>query len=92
MAATYAAQNLEMLTAMKTEAERIDIIKGAPFRKTGDSSDVGNKVHDWIDTYAKRCIEDNQGRSLPRGAWEPLDLARLSYHRAAHVESVRASR
>jgi hypothetical protein len=74
-AAIYAANNLAMLSAMKTEAERVDIIKGAPFRKTGDSSDVGNKVHDWIDTYAKRSIEDNQGKSLPRGAWEPIDLA-----------------
>src|ERR1039458_6749587 len=55
MAATFAAQNIDTLAKLK-EAERIDLIKGAPFRKTGDSSNVGNKVHDWIDGYAKHYL------------------------------------
>ena len=67
-AAKYAASNLEMLAKMKTEQERIDVIKGAPFRKTGDSSNVGNQVHDWIDGFAKHFIATGER------TWMPEDL------------------
>jgi hypothetical protein len=69
MAAQYAAENIELLSMMKTKEERIDAIKGAPFRKTGDSSNVGNKVHDWIDGYAKHYLATGGERG-----WEPEDL------------------
>jgi hypothetical protein len=68
MAATYAAENIEVLSAMKTTQERIDLIKGAPFRRTGDAASVGDQVHDWIDGYAKNYIATGE-----RG-WVPEDL------------------
>jgi hypothetical protein len=58
-----------MLAKMRTEQERIDVIKGAPFRKTGDASNVGNQVHDWIDGFAKHYIATSGDRS-----WAPEDL------------------
>lgn len=51
-AATFAANNLDTLGALSVQ-ERIDLIKGAPFRRTAKASDDGNMVHDWIDIYAK---------------------------------------
>lgn len=72
-AAKYAAANLDTLARMKTEQERIDLIKGAPFRKTGDSSEVGNSVHDWIDGYAKNYVLNGGSRD-----WEPEDIGSAS--------------
>lgn len=51
-AAIFAAQNLDTLAKL-TEAERIDLIKGAPFRSTTTSSERGDVVHDWIDQFIK---------------------------------------
>lgn len=67
-AATYAAENRQMLAGLKTDQEVIDLVKGAPFRTTGEAAGVGDKVHDWIDGYAKHYIETGE-----RG-WEPEDL------------------
>lgn len=69
-AAIFAAQNIDVIRQLKTEAERVDLIKGAPFRKTGDSANVGNTVHDWIDGYAKNYLENSGARD-----WEPEELA-----------------
>lgn len=68
-AARYAASNLDVLSKMKTEQERVDLIKGAPFRSTGDSSKVGNQVHDWVDGFGKHYIATKGSRD-----WRPEDL------------------
>jgi hypothetical protein len=87
-AATYAADNLDMLQAMKTKEERIDVIKGAPFRKTGDSSDVGNRVHDWIDGFAKRYIETGGARDFEPEDFDDAPLtARRMWHQFLHMDS-----
>jgi hypothetical protein len=72
-AATFAAQNIEVISQLKTEAERIDLIKGAPFRSTAGSSDIGNQVHDWIDGYAKNYLAAGGARD-----WVPEDLDQAS--------------
>jgi hypothetical protein len=72
-AATFAAQNIDVISQLKTEAERIDLIKGAPFRSTAGSSDVGNQVHDWIDGYAKNYLATGGARD-----WVPEDLEQAS--------------
>ena len=51
-AAEFAANNLDTLKALSVQ-ERIDLIKGAPFRGTKDASNVGSIVHDWIDQWIK---------------------------------------
>jgi hypothetical protein len=55
-AAEFAADNVDTIKALK-RAEAIDLIKGAPFRKTGDSANVGDIVHNWIDQYIKMRLQ-----------------------------------
>jgi hypothetical protein len=68
--AEFAADNLDTIRALK-RAEIIDLLKGAPFRKTADSSNVGQIVHNWIDEYAKGAGEFEQPEAYemaPRAA------------------------
>ena len=88
MAATFAAQNINVIGQLKTEQERIDLIKGAPFRSTDNSSKVGDTVHDWIDGYAKHFIATGGARD-----WEPEEFedapltARRMWHQFLHMDS-----
>ena len=50
MCAEYADQNWGTLT---TALDRVDLIKGAPFRRADKAADAGNIVHDWIDVFIK---------------------------------------
>lgn len=66
--ATFAAQNLDTLAALN-EKERIDLIKGAPFRSSGTAAERGDIVHDWIDQYIKEgAAQVAQGQP-----WRPED-------------------
>ena len=51
--AEYAADNLERLEHLDRD-ERVQLIKGAPWREKEDSpAHIGDIVHEWIDTLAK---------------------------------------
>jgi hypothetical protein len=73
MCATFAAQNLDVLNKLDEKA-RIDLIKGAPFRSTGDSAQIGNTVHDYIDGYAKHYITTKKATGTGDRSWEPEGL------------------
>lgn len=86
-AAIFAAQNLDTLKAL-SEAERIDLIKGAPFRSTATASERGDCVHDWIDQFIKsgECIEahipegfDAASRTA-QNMWKSFQAFVLKYH------------
>jgi hypothetical protein len=76
-AALFAAQNVEVIGQLKTEQERVDLIKGAPFRSTGNASQIGNQVHDWIDGFVKHFI------ATGKRDWQPeeFDSASLTARR-----------
>lgn len=86
--AIFAAQNLDVLQQLKTEQERIDLVKGAPWRSTSQSSEIGNTVHDWIDQFSRNFILTGGSRE-----WEPEDLgaapltARRMWKQFKHLDS-----
>jgi hypothetical protein len=49
-AAEYADKNWDMLAGLSS-AERVDLIKGAPRRKSGEAADLGTAVHDAVDAW-----------------------------------------
>jgi len=65
-AATFAADNLETMKRLKRD-EVIDLVRGAPFRRTDASSNVGDILHGWIDDFTKVRIISKPD------SWVPLD-------------------
>lgn len=84
--AEFAADNVTAISSLK-RAEAVDLIRGAPFRKTGDSSEVGNIVHQWIDGFARRderiVYTPDDFDTAPRTAqrmWKQFEGACRKYH------------
>jgi hypothetical protein len=70
-AGNYAADNIAKL-AMLSRDEIFTLVKGAPFAKTSaksEASDVGDVVHDWIDSYIKGIPPTEAMLAAPVKAW-----------------------
>lgn len=78
MAALFVVDNLDSVTAL-ARADRdaaIDLIKGAPWRKSGRAADAGTEVHKYAEMVARAVMEG----AKPKGAVPPDVLPYLKQY------------
>jgi hypothetical protein len=78
-AANYAADNIAKLATLSHD-EVFTLVKGAPFAKTSaksEASDVGDVVHDWIDSYIKGMPPGDLMLANPCKTWPDGNVTAL---------------
>lgn len=81
-AATFAVENIDVVKALAATDKKaaIDLIKGAPWRKSGRAADAGTEVHGLAERLMQDRIENRKSAfSVPAGTMEFLrNFARFS--------------
>lgn len=75
-AATFAVENLDVVSALaRTDAKAaIDLVKGAPWRKSGSAADRGTAVHGIAEHLMRDRIENRRSAfSIPAGTRDFLE-------------------
>lgn len=81
-AATFAVENIEVVKALAATDKKaaVDLIKGAPWRKSGKAADAGTEVHGLAERLMQDRIENRKSSfPVPQGTMDFLrNFARFS--------------